>query len=662
MQAHIYDIEVYPNGLWASFIPVTASQEALHEYIEADIDKEYDAKEAALIKLDIKVFGIFGSRNDLKELVHFLNTVPILIGYNNKLYDNLIMDMLCIKYTQLSRYDTNQITSEAYQLSQDIINAQGMNIRYSNPTFKKYSHPYISIDLMAVLFESIERKSLKQVAINLKWYRIQDLPYHFTTNLKPNQQDYVIDYNINDILITFALYWGQIDIIKLRIELGKLYDVNLLNASKSKTADILLSKFYTDATGLKYYDFKDLRTYHSTIHFGSLIDKRIKFSDSILITFLDKLKATIFNTSNKEFAVNLIFRNQAYTVATGGLHSKDRAGIHLATNTMLLRDADVSSYYPKIVENLRVHPNHIDGTAFNNIAHTIIQERIEAKHAGFKIKAEGLKITLNSGIFGKFGFEMGWLYDLEALYKVTLNGQLFLLMLIERFEDNDIHVISANTDGIVVKLPIDKEELYYELCKQWCNTTGFELEYTDYSKYVYTSVNSYLAIKTNGKTKTKNEFVTEVQLNKGYNMPIVAIALNNYYIHNISIDDTLHNHTNIYDFCISQRIGEQFVAEYHELIHNQLVITKLQKNIRYYISTKGGTLMKKYKDSPKRISGVAGETVVIFNDFFKVNDTKEYNIKYNFYKKECYKVINNIANIVTSKMKARSGSMFDSVE
>ena len=40
----------------------------------------------------------------------------------------------------------------------------------------------------------------------------------------------------------------------------------------------------------------------------------------------------------------------------------------------------------------------------------------------------------------------------------------------------------------------------------------------------------------------------------------------------------------------------------------------------------------------------------------------EYHIKYNFYKKECYKIINNIANIIDSKMKARAGSMFDDVE
>lgn len=61
-------------------------------------------------------------------------------------------------------------------------------------------------------------------------------------------------------------------------------------------------------------------------------------------------------------------------------------------------------------------------------------------------------------------------------------------------------------------------------------------------------------------------------------------------------------------------MGEQFIAEYHELVMGDLLITPLQKNIRYFVTTKGGTLMKKYKDSSKRISAVAGETVTIFND------------------------------------------------
>jgi hypothetical protein len=72
--------------------------------------------------------------------------------------------------------------------------------------------------------------------------------------------------------------------------------------------------------------------------------------------------------------------------------------------------------------------------------------------------------------------------------------------------------------------------------------------------------------------------------------------------------------------------------------------------------------MKKYKDSNKRISAVAGETVTILNDYFRVSDMSEYNIKYNYYKKECYKIIHAVANVITSKMKTRAGSLFDDFE
>lgn len=661
MIAHIYDVEVFPNGFWASFIPVNADKILLQEYIDADIDKNYERKLELIPLLNIRVFGIFGSRNDLTELIEFIQSVPLLVGFNSKMYDNLIIDYLCINYKKYRRYSTNEITSELYDLSQQIINAQGLNVRYSNPAFAKYRHPYISMDLMLVVFESIERKSLKQTAINLKWYRIQDLPYHYNHFVEPNQQNAIIDYNINDILITFTLFWHQEEIIKLRIELGNLYGVDLLNASKSKIADILLSKFYSDSTGLKFYDFKDLRTYHKTISFGNLIDSRIQFTDPKLKVFLDEVKGITFNPNTGEFIRTLIFRGQAYTFAKGGLHSKDRPGLLKSNDTNVIRDADVNSYYPNVVIQLGVHPRHLDKTAFLAIARSITIERLEAKANEEKIKAEGLKIVLNSGIFGKFGFEMGWLYDLEALYKVTLNGQLFLLMLIEKFEDAGIHVVSANTDGVLVNLSLDKEAIYYEICDNWCNLTQFGLEYTDYSKYIQTSVNDYLAVKTNGKLKKKGDFVTDIVLTKGYNMPIVAIAVEKYFLEGKDIDETLRSHDNIYDFCISQRFGGQFVAEYHELILQHLSITTLQKNIRYFVTTKGGTLMKRYKDSDKRLSAVAGEMVTIFNDYYRVNDMSEYNIKYNFYKKECYKIINNISNIITSKASKQAGSLFDNI-
>jgi len=658
MVAQIYDVETFPNGFWVSFIPVNADKELFQQYVDADIDHNIERKIELIPLLGIKVFGIFGSRNDLKELVQFVQSCPILIGFNNKLYDNLLIDFLCINYPKFSRYDTNRINTELFDLSKQIIDAQGANIRYLNPVFRKYSHPYLSIDLLSVLFEVHERKSLKQTAINLKWHRIQDLPYEPTHFVLQQEENKVIDYNINDILITLKLYWHGLDIINLRVVLSPYYGVNLLNANKSKMADLLLSKFYSDSTGLRYYDYKDLRTPRKTIDFGEVIDKRIHFTDPKLTSFLNNLKSTVFDVASGDFIQTLIFRDTAYTFATGGLHAKDRPMVLKSTDKVILRDADVKSYYPNLVVKLRVCPAHLSTDAFISITAEIIAERIAAKGVD-PIKADGLKIVLNSGMFGKFGFPDGWLYDPKALYTVTLNGQLFLLMLIEKFEDNGIHVVSANTDGIVVKLPLDKEELYYGLCNDWCKLTQLELDYTDYAKYVRTTVNDYLAQKTNGKIKKKGDFITDVQLVKGYSMPIVAIAIENYFLNGIPVETTLRNHDNIYDFCISQRIGEQFVAEYHELKNSNLCVTPLQKNIRYFVTTRGGTLMKRYKDSSKRLSAVAGEMVTIFNDYFRVNSMADYNIKYNFYRKECDKIINNISNIITAKTKKQAGRLFD---
>ena len=62
-----------------------------------------------------------------------------------------------------------------------------------------------------------------------------------------------------------------------------------------------------------------------------------------------------------------------------------------------------------------------------------------------------LKIVINS-VYGKLGFENGNLYDRLAVLKTTINGQLMMLMLVEELELHNIHVLSANTDGIVIKL------------------------------------------------------------------------------------------------------------------------------------------------------------------------------------------------------------------
>jgi DNA polymerase elongation subunit (family B) len=45
-----------------------------------------------------------------------------------------------------------------------------------------------------------------------------------------------------------------------------------------------------------------------------------------------------------------------------------------------------------------------------------------------------------------------WLYDRLVTMFTTITGELSLMMLIEKYELSGIHVISANTDGVTVKI------------------------------------------------------------------------------------------------------------------------------------------------------------------------------------------------------------------
>jgi len=99
---------------------------------------------------------------------------------------------------------------------------------------------------------------------------------------------------------------------------------------------------------------------------------------------------------------------------------------------------------------LPAYPTHL-GTEFLTILEKLTKERLEAKAKGDKVKAESLKITVNS-IFGKLGSEFSFTYDPTNLYKVTINGQFFILMLAERiYSIPNADIFYYNTKSLVLQ-------------------------------------------------------------------------------------------------------------------------------------------------------------------------------------------------------------------
>jgi hypothetical protein len=109
------------------------------------------------------------------------------------------------------------------------------------------------------------------------------------------------------------------------------------------------------------------------------------------------------------------------------------------------------------------------------------------------------------------------------MIQVTVTGQLALMMFIEMLVDAGIEVVSANTDGIVIKCHKLRYDDLNALVSWWECLTGFETEETRYRALFSRDVNNYVAIKPDGKVKTKGAFNTgEVPLMKN---PVNNICL-----------------------------------------------------------------------------------------------------------------------------------------
>lgn len=172
----------------------------------------------------------------------------------------------------------------------------------------------------------------------------------------------------------------------------------------------------------------------------------------------------------------------------------------------------------------------------------------------------------------------------------TITGELSLMMLIEQYELRGIKVISANTDGVTILVKKCDIEIMKAINEWWMNVTKYELERTDYQKIIFSTVNDYLAIKTDGEIKKKGDFLTDFELHKNKSARIVPITLENYFVHNIPVADTITNHTNIFDFAIRQKASKDFHYEGVDRKNgNKTVYNKL---IRYYVSLRGEKLLK----------------------------------------------------------------------
>lgn len=626
-----------------------------------------------------------------------------LYGYNNQGYDDMLIKAFLMYW---NRFDnTKQLCSFLKEVNDKIISMQDdkdalwqdklLNV------IRKYRVPYVTVDLFKIFAlnsagvnidkDTGERKkygkSLKQVSINLKWYNLLDfkLPpiddeegdiyrkrdnYRGMTNeqlnhlitadfsryLLPKYVEPMLHYNKNDVFLCCEMVRQKPDEVILRYSLGHAYGINFLCSARSNIADKLLNKFYAERSGLHEDAFKNLRTQRTALSFNKIIFPHIKFKTKQLQDLLEEMKKVVIYRTNKDsFVREIDFYGTIYTLATGGIHTQDKPVILKSKpGEYVYVHHDYTSYYPSIMISYEVVPAHLNRRVFAKMVDYFKQTRVKCKHTedkdGFvvpgvhnKLAAEALKIVINA-IYGKYGYENFWLYDRLAQMRVTINGQLMTMTLCESLELAGIHVVSANTDGIVIKLPYDKVDIYNQICKEWNETNKMSADDEHYKMLVSLNVNNYFDIQSNDKIEYKGaldpkQYIKD--LKKGYDMPVVATAVFEYFAHGKSVMETLRNHKDILDFCKTQNVGRQFEVVYQKVVDGKVVDIHSQRHVRFYVSTKGVVIMKEHVSTGARSVLASGKPVQILN-LLDDKDISERNIDYAYYYEEAYKIINPI--------------------
>ena len=365
--------------------------------------------------------------------------------------------------------------------------------------------------------------SLKTYGGRLHCAKLQDLPIDPQAQISPADRARLRAYCRNDLAVTDTLYRRLLPQIELRERMSAEYDLDLRSKSDAQIAEAVLAHQVTLLTGKPIV--------RQAIEAGTVYHYRaprwVQFRTLALVDKLAEIEASDFVVQDhggvaepEALAGQAVTIGQGvYRLGIGGLHSSETAQSVEADEDHVLVDRDVASYYPSIILRLGLAPRAM-GPAFLQAYKGIVERRLKAKAAGDKVTADALKITIN-GSFGKLGSKWSKLYSPDLLIQTTVTGQLALLMLIEDLEAEGIQVVSANTDGIVIRAHRGDLGAMGEVIRRWETRTGFATEETGYRAIYSRDVNNYIALMPDGKAKLKGAYAQE-SLAKN---PVNAIAI-----------------------------------------------------------------------------------------------------------------------------------------
>ena len=484
-------------------------------------------------------FGIWGdqegARETLKDLFKSKNT---FVSFNG-----LKFDMPIIAY-----FMSGKSEFEVKKLGDKII-SENMMPWVAEKEFG-FKMPMIDhIDLIEVAPSFV---SLKTYGARMNMPLIQDLPFHHSEEIDIEDRPMVWDYCKNDLDTTESLYNALQGQLQLRVEISREYGFDARSKSDSQVAEQMFIK----RLNLKR---KKIEVPES-IHYVK--PDFINFKRDDLNALAKRMADHIYEVKPstghvilpdflKEDLVKI--NNGVYQMGVGGLHSThDKKVCYVTDDDYQIVDYDVASYYPSILLNCNLIPVNT-GPTFVDEYRKVFERRLEGKRVKNIVIADSLRIALN-GTFGKTANKYSLLYSPDVMINITLTGQLTLLNLIETLEDNGIEVVSANTDGIMLKHRRNAGSTVSKLISDFSNLTGFIFEATPYRVVALKDVNNYYAVKQDRSVKIKGIYSAPT-LSKNPTAPVVSKAVGLWLAYGSPFSEVLKN-SPITDFITVRNVNK----------------------------------------------------------------------------------------------------------
>ena len=484
---------------------------------------------------------IINNTDELKSF-HSLHKDEIFFGYNNKSFDNVIF---------------NAILSDAppYSVMLSIFN--GVSLYDIYKTFRIGRHKLNSFDLM----QDILGMSLKE-AEGYMGMSVEEstVDFEIDRKLTPAEIEETITYCVHDVDATEMLLQHRQPYVRSKMNVCRLFNLPLQCLDKTNAS---LSAKILNATKAKYNDELSYDLPTEVVIDNPAYQKCLSLYVNRELNYKEKLKIDIAGVS--------------HILAYGGIHG---ALLNYEYQGEMWQ-IDAASYYPSLmIQYGYVSRNLKDISKYEELYHT----RIAAKKTD-KPKAEALKLLLNTA-YGAMKSDFNAMYDPKMANSVCITGQLLLVDLIEKIEPY-CKLLQSNTDGIMV-IPYNKEKLT-EIIQAWQQRTRITLEVDVCTGIWQKDVNNYIMKYEDGRIKTKGSYVTQYK-NSGTNIlrnsgRILDVAVVNYFVNDISPEETILQHDNVSDFQIITKTGKTYKGTYWKHKDGEVKINRVN---RVYATTHQG--------------------------------------------------------------------------